>query len=166
MAVGKSSDSFFSKPWPTTMTVFYSPIWWKGKILPTLHFLRQQRQKAAGKPNYCLSDFVAPETAGKEVYLRAFAVTAASALKTSGNSLRKSHDDYSSILLKALADRLAEAFAERMHARVLGICGDHDSLKGEFWGTISGFARAHRKKQPVAIAWAWKNIGFPCILQP
>ncbi|MEZ4892108.1 MAG: methionine synthase [Saprospiraceae bacterium] len=99
----------------------------KEKILPTLHFLRQQRQKAAGKPNYCLSDFVAPETAGKEDYLGAFAVTAGIGIEKHLEQFDKSHDDYSAILLKALADRLAEAFAERMHERV----------RKEFWGYSS-----------------------------
>jgi 5-methyltetrahydrofolate--homocysteine methyltransferase len=88
-----------------------------------LHFLRQQNQKAAGLPNLCLADFVAPLDSGREDYIGAFAVTAGIGIETLLEKYERDHDDYSSIMVKALADRLAEAFAELMHYRV----------RTEFW---------------------------------
>lgn len=94
--------------------------------LATLHFLRQQREKAPGLPNLCLADFIAPHTAGAPTqdYIGAFAVTAGLGIEAPIRSFEENHDDYQAILLKALADRLAEALAERMHERV----------RREFWG--------------------------------
>ncbi len=89
-----------------------------------LHHLRQQGQKAANLPNYCLSDFIAPETTGKDDYIGAFAVTAGIGIETLVEKYEKDHDDYNSIMVKAIADRLAEAFAELMHERT----------RKEFWG--------------------------------
>ncbi|HEX7814731.1 methionine synthase [Dyella sp.] len=89
-----------------------------------LHHLRQQADKPADRPDFCLSDFIAPEAAGKSDWLGGFAVTAGIGIEDHVARFEASHDDYSSILLKALADRLAEAFAERMHERV----------RREFWG--------------------------------
>lgn len=83
-----------------------------------LHHLRQQRQKAAGKPNYCLSDFLAPKASGKTDYIGAFAVTAGIGIEQHVARFEAAHDDYNAILLKALADRLAEAAAEYLHAEV------------------------------------------------
>ena len=88
-----------------------------------LHFLRQQNQKAPGLPNYCLSDFVAPLACGREDYIGGFAVTAGIGIESLLEQYERDHDDYNSIMVKALADRLAEAFAERMHERV----------RKEFW---------------------------------
>ncbi|MEA5458203.1 methionine synthase [Arcicella sp. LKC2W] len=90
----------------------------------TLHHLRQQGQKAANVANYCLSDFIAPETTGKEDYIGAFAVTAGIGIEALIEKYDRDHDDYNSIMVKALADRLAEAFAELMHERT----------RKEFWG--------------------------------
>lgn len=84
----------------------------------TLHFLRQQQAKAAGKPNYALSDFVLPVTSGRTDYIGAFALTAGIGIETLLSGFAAQHDDYSAILVKALADRLAEAFAEYLHACV------------------------------------------------
>lgn len=89
-----------------------------------LHHLRQQGQKAANLPNYCLSDFIAPETTGKDDYIGAFAVTAGIGIEPLVEKYERDHDDYNSIMVKALADRLAEAFAELMHERT----------RKEFWG--------------------------------
>jgi 5-methyltetrahydrofolate--homocysteine methyltransferase len=89
-----------------------------------LHHLRQQTDKPNEQPNYCLSDYVAPTDTGLEDYIGAFVVTAGLGVETLAASFEAEHDDYNSILLKALADRLAEAFAERMHERV----------RKEFWG--------------------------------
>jgi len=88
------------------------------KVLTTLHHLRQQTVKAPGKPNRCLADFVAPRESGKHDYIGAFVVTAGIGIEEHVARFEAAHDDYSAIMLKALADRLAEAFAEHMHDRV------------------------------------------------
>ena len=93
------------------------------EVLTTLHFLRQQAQYAEGKPNICLSDFVAPSDKSTD-YMGAFAVTTGVGIEKWVKRFEADHDDYNAILLKSLADRLAEAFAERMHERV----------RKEFWG--------------------------------
>ncbi len=90
----------------------------------TWHHLRQQHVLPPGKPNLCLSDFVAPKESGLADYVGAFAVTAGIGIEKKIEEFRARHDDYSIILLKALADRLAEAFAEHLHLRV----------RKEFWG--------------------------------
>ncbi|RAO75185.1 methionine synthase [Dyella jiangningensis] len=89
-----------------------------------LHHLRQQADKPVERPDFCLSDFVAPKSAGKRDWVGGFAVTAGIGIDAHVARFEADHDDYSAILLKALADRLAEAFAERMHERV----------RREFWG--------------------------------
>ncbi len=89
----------------------------------TLHTLRQQDEKPPGKPNRALADFVAPKESGKRDYVGAFAVCITGADELAKKYGAK-HDDYNAILVKALADRLAEAFAERLHERV----------RKEFWG--------------------------------
>ena len=88
------------------------------KVRTTLHHLRQQTQKPAGKPNLCLADFVAPKASGKKDYIGAFVVTAGIGIDAHVKRFEQAHDDYHAIMLKALADRLAEAFAEHMHDRV------------------------------------------------
>jgi len=93
----------------------------------TLHHLRQQQQKADNKPNYCLADFVAPRSAGLHDHIGLFAVTAGLGIDSRVREFETAHDDYSAILLKALADRLAEALAEHMHLRV----------RKELWGYAS-----------------------------
>lgn len=89
-----------------------------------LHHLRQQGQKASTLPNRCLSDFVAPLNSGETDYIGAFAVTTGLGIEALLDKYEKEHDDYNSIMVKALADRLAEAFAELLHERV----------RREFWG--------------------------------
>ncbi len=96
----------------------------RGKVAMTYHTLRQQAEKSPGKPNLALADFVAPRESGVKDYLGAFAVTAGIGIDAHVSAFEKNHDDYSAIMLKALADRLAEAFAELMHQRV----------RCEFWG--------------------------------
>lgn len=96
----------------------------RSEVLAVNRSLRQQNQKAAGQPNYALSDFVAPKESGRIDYMGGFAVTAGIGIETHLERFSKENDDYSSIMLKALADRFAEAFAELMHARV----------RREFWG--------------------------------
>ena len=90
----------------------------RSEVLETLHHLRQQNVKAPGRPNYCLSDFVAPVESGVTDYIGAFAVTTGIGIETKLAEFEKNHDDYSAIMLKALADRLAEAFAEYLHQQV------------------------------------------------
>ncbi|TDB61357.1 methionine synthase [Arundinibacter roseus] len=92
--------------------------------LTVLHHLRQQSQKAANLPNFCLSDFIAPLESGHTDYLGGFAVTAGIGIEALLERYEREHDDYNSIMVKSLADRLAEAFAELMHARV----------RKEIWG--------------------------------
>jgi 5-methyltetrahydrofolate--homocysteine methyltransferase len=88
------------------------------------HQLRQQKSKPHDQAQLCLADFVAPASSGRADYLGAFAVTAGIGIDEHIARFEAAHDDYSSIMLKALADRLAEAFAERMHERV----------RRELWG--------------------------------
>jgi 5-methyltetrahydrofolate--homocysteine methyltransferase len=111
------------------------------EVLTTLHHLRQQNQKAPGQPNYCLSDFIKPKSpptpkggeaeggstppsgVGGQDYIGAFATTAGIGIEKWVEKFEKELDDFNAILLKSLADRFAEAFAERMHERV----------RTEFW---------------------------------
>jgi 5-methyltetrahydrofolate--homocysteine methyltransferase len=92
--------------------------------LATFHGLRQQLSKRDGKPNLCLSDFVAPIESGRADYVGGFVVTSGIEEVRIAERFERANDDYRSIMVKALADRLAEAFAERMHQRV----------RKEFWG--------------------------------
>jgi len=84
-------------------------------VIARFHFLRQQMQKPAGQSNYCLADFVAPKSSGQRDYLGGFAVTAGIGADELAREFQAEHDDYSAIMTKALADRLAEAFAEYLH---------------------------------------------------
>ncbi len=86
--------------------------------LGVIHTLRQQMLKPPGRPNLALADFVAPRESGVADYVGAFAVTAGVGLDRLASAFEAQHDDYNAILAKALADRLAEAFAERLHERV------------------------------------------------
>jgi 5-methyltetrahydrofolate--homocysteine methyltransferase len=92
-------------------------------VVGSFHFLRQQMEKSDGSPNWCLADFVAPRTLpnggqpGPKDYLGAFAVSTGFGLDELCRRFEKDHDDYNSIMAKALADRLAEAFAEFLHQR-------------------------------------------------
>ncbi len=89
-----------------------------------LYFLRQQKDKRSSKPNFCLADFVAPASSGLEDYIGGFAVTAGIGCKAIADGFEADHDDYQSIMIKALADRLAEAFAEYLHQKI----------RTEIWG--------------------------------
>ncbi|OOW95517.1 methionine synthase [Xanthomonas campestris pv. vitistrifoliae] len=91
-----------------------------------LHFLRQQVDKPIDRPDFCLADFIAPKSSGRQDWIGAFAVTAGIGIDAHVARFEAAHDDYNSILLKALADRLAEALAERLHQRV----------RTEFWGYV------------------------------
>lgn len=89
----------------------------RDEILCVSHHLRQQTEKTAFA-NYCLADFVAPKSSGKADYLGAFAVTGGLEEDALAEAYDRQHDDYNKIMVKALADRLAEAFAEYLHERV------------------------------------------------
>jgi 5-methyltetrahydrofolate--homocysteine methyltransferase len=95
----------------------------RSEILAINYNLRQQMVRTNNRANYCLSDYISPKD-GKPDYLGGFAVSTGFGLKSHVDAFKKSNDDYNAILLEALADRLAEAFAERMHERV----------RKEFWG--------------------------------
>ncbi|MBK6340960.1 MAG: methionine synthase [Bacteroidetes bacterium] len=90
----------------------------------TLHHIRQQNKKGQNLPNYCLSDFIAPKELGINDYIGAFAVTTGLGIEKWIEQFEKDHDDYSSIMVKSLADRLAEAFAECLH----------EMVRVELWG--------------------------------
>lgn len=94
------------------------------EVLGIQHTLRQQSKKADGVPNLALADFIAPVDSGREDYVGAFVVTSGLGIDSKVAEFEADHDDYHSILLKALADRLAEAFAEYLHERV----------RKEYWG--------------------------------
>jgi len=90
----------------------------RSKALATFHTLRQQIHKPEGQFNHALADFIAPQESGVEDYIGMFAVTTGHGADEHASEFLKDHDDYSSIMAKALADRLAEAFAECLHKRV------------------------------------------------
>lgn len=99
----------------------------RDEIVATFHTLRQQGKKGDGVNNLALSDFVAPKDSGKADYIGGFAVTAGIGVKELCAAYEADHDDYHSIMVKAIADRLAEAFAEYLHERV----------RKEIWGYAS-----------------------------
>ena len=96
----------------------------RSEVMTTFRFLRNQQQKEAGQPNLCLADYIAPGESGKIDYIGAFAVTAGLGADEWAARYEQDLDDYNAILVKILADRLAEAFAELLHHRV----------RKEFWG--------------------------------
>ena len=99
----------------------------RSKEIGRFYHLRQQEAKKSGSPNYCLSDFVAPAECERMDYFGAFAVTAGIGIEKWTQQFRDTNDDYSAIMLEALADRLAEAFAELLHEKV----------RKEYWGYAS-----------------------------
>ncbi|MEX2479985.1 MAG: methionine synthase [Gammaproteobacteria bacterium] len=116
-----------------------------------VHSLRQQGRKADGQPHFALADYVAPEASAVADYMGAFAVTTGIGLDRLTAAFEAEHDDYSSIMAKALADRLAEAFAERLH----------ELVRKEYWG----YARDERLANEELIAERYQGIrpapGYP-----
>jgi 5-methyltetrahydrofolate--homocysteine methyltransferase len=116
-----------------------------------IHMLRQQTVRPPGQPNFCLADFIAPKETGVADYIGAFAVTSGIGIEPIVERFEKAHDDYSAIMIKALADRLAEAFAERLHQRV----------RTEFWG----YAPDEKLDNEALIAERYRGIrpapGYP-----
>ncbi|MGJ0483486.1 MAG: methionine synthase [Methylomicrobium sp.] len=121
------------------------------KIREVLHHLRQQNVKAPGRPNYCLSDFIAPAGQGIADYIGAFAVTTGIGIEAKLAEFELDHDDYSAIMLKALADRLAEALAEYMH----------QAVRTDYWG----YAKDEKLNNEQLIGEAYQGIrpapGYP-----
>jgi 5-methyltetrahydrofolate--homocysteine methyltransferase len=117
----------------------------------TVQTLRQQMEKPPGRANYALADFIAPQETGLEDYLGFFAVTTGLGIEEKVAEFEAAHDDYHAILLKSLADRLAEALAEQMHERV----------RREFWG----YAADEALNNDDLIAEAYRGIrpapGYP-----
>ena len=103
----------------------------RAEILQVFYGLRQQSRKRTGVNNLCLADYIAPKNSGVKDYLGMFVVTAGAGADEMASEFEKAHDDYRSIMVKALADRLAEAFAEYLHTEVreklLGIRGRRES---------------------------------------
>ncbi|WP_374490357.1 methionine synthase [Zoogloea sp.] len=123
----------------------------RSQPLITWHGLRQQHERPAGKPNYCLADFVASKASGVADYVGAFAVTAGLGIEERLEAYERTHDDYHAIMLKALADRFAEAAAEWLHTRV----------RKEFWA----YAPAESLSNEELIKEAYRGIrpapGYP-----
>jgi 5-methyltetrahydrofolate--homocysteine methyltransferase len=121
------------------------------RVLMTWHNLRQQNRKPTGNPNLCLGDFVAPKDSGLTDFIGAFAVTAGLGMERRLKGYEDQHDDYNAILYKALADRLAEAFAEVLHKRV----------RRELWG----YAKDEDLDSAALIAERYRGIrpapGYP-----
>lgn len=123
----------------------------RGEELATFFTLRQQLSKRDGRPNVALSDFVAPADSGVADYVGGFVVTAGIEEVAIAERFERANDDYSSILVKALADRFAEAFAERMHERV----------RKEFWGYAPDEAFAGEELIGEAYAGIRPAPGYP-----
>ncbi|HLA71717.1 MAG TPA: vitamin B12 dependent-methionine synthase activation domain-containing protein, partial [Steroidobacteraceae bacterium] len=123
----------------------------RSRVLHRLHHLRQQKGKPSGQPHYALSDFIAPKDSGKVDYIGAFAVTAGVGIEEHLKRFAAAHDDYNDILLKSLADRLAEASAEALHLRV----------RRELWG----YSPEERLTNEQLIAEVYRGIrpapGYP-----
>src|ERR1043165_8404282 len=119
--------------------------------LVDLHFLRQQNKKAQGLPNFCLADLIAPASSGKRDYIGMFAVSAGGGIEKLIEKYKAQQDDYPEIMAKALADRMAEAFAELMHEKV----------RKEFWG----YAKAEHLPMEDVIKEKYQGIrpapGYP-----
>ena len=119
-----AASSASSRPTASATTSRSTPTRRARTVLTTLHGLRQQGQHRDGVVNKCLSDFVAPKETGIADHVGAFSVTAGLGIEEHLKAFKDDHDDYSAIMLEALADRLAEAFAERLHEKV----------RRELWG--------------------------------
>jgi 5-methyltetrahydrofolate--homocysteine methyltransferase len=123
----------------------------RAQVALTWHNLRQQNERPPGRPNYCLADFVAPKKSGGKDYLGAFAVTTGLGIDRKLAEFEANKDDYSAIMLKALADRLAEAFAEWLHLKV----------RRELWG----YARDEKLETVELIREEYRGIrpapGYP-----
>ncbi|HPW04975.1 MAG TPA: vitamin B12 dependent-methionine synthase activation domain-containing protein, partial [Dokdonella sp.] len=136
--------------WPATRIGDDIEIQHQGEAI-RLHHLRQQADKPVERPNLCLADFIAPRESGVTDWIGGFAVTAGLGIEPHLERFRQDNDDYSAIILKALADRLAEALAEYMHRKV----------RTELWG----YAAGETLDNEALIAEAYRGIrpapGYP-----
>jgi 5-methyltetrahydrofolate--homocysteine methyltransferase len=136
--------------WPATRVGDDIEIQHQGEAI-RLHHLRQQADKPVERPNLCLADFIAPRESGVTDWIGGFAVTAGLGIEPHLERFRQDNDDYSAIILKALADRLAEALAEYMHRKV----------RTELWG----YAAGETLDNEALIAEAYRGIrpapGYP-----
>ncbi len=123
----------------------------RSHVLMTWYGLRQQNEKPQGNPNQCLADFVAPRESGVADWLGAFAVTAGAGIEAKLAEFEAKHDDYNAIMLKALADRLAEAFAERLHQRV----------RTEYWGYAADESLTNEEMIAEKYAGIRPAVGYP-----
>ena len=123
----------------------------RSQLLHTLHFLRKQGRQPEGRHNDCLADFVAPRGSGVADYLGGFACTAGVGIDDKVAEFEAAHDDYSAIMLKALADRLAEALAELIHLRV----------RRELWGYAVGESLDQRELLKERYQGIRPAIGYP-----
>ena len=121
--LGAAAWSASGRPMPTATTSWCSPTRRAAQPIAVLHTLRQQLSRREGRANVALADFVAPRGSAPTMSAR-FVVTAGIGEDEIAERFKHANDDYSAIMVKALADRLAEAFAERLHQRV----------RKEFWG--------------------------------
>ncbi|MEJ2322884.1 MAG: vitamin B12 dependent-methionine synthase activation domain-containing protein, partial [Gammaproteobacteria bacterium] len=128
----------------------------RNETLTTLHFLRKQGKQPSGKYNECLSDYIAPLSSDKHDYIGGFACTAGIGIDDKIAEFEKEHDDYSSLMLKALADRLAESLAEWLHKKV----------RKELWG----YAADEQLDNEALIAEQYQGIrpamGYPASPDP
>jgi 5-methyltetrahydrofolate--homocysteine methyltransferase len=123
----------------------------RAETLATFFTLRQQLLRRDGRPNLALADFVAPVEAGKADYIGGFVVTSGAREDKISKRFAKANDDYGSILVKALADRLAEAFAERMHERV----------RREFWAYVPDESLTNEERLNEAYRGIRPAPGYP-----
>ncbi len=129
----------------------------EGKKLTTFRFLRQQNKKQNNKPNLCLADYIAPKTSKKQDYIGTFALTTGLGIEKKVKEFEDANDDYSAIMLKTLADRFAEAFAELLHKKV----------RNEFWAYAEEDPAGFKNPQGLADLFKGKYQGIrPAIGYP
>jgi len=119
--------------------------------ISTLHFLRKQGKQPKGKANTCLADFIAPKSSGHSDYIGGFACTAGIGIDDKIVEFEKDHDDYSAIMLKALADRLAEALAEWLHERV----------RRHYWGYAANEKLSNEERVAEKYTGIRPAMGYP-----
>ena len=141
---------FFTVIWPRNQRCV-TRIPFPCKIQTTFHFLRKQSKQPEGKVNECLADFIAPKDSGKADYIGGFAATAGIGIDDKVAEFEKDHDDYSSLMLKALADRLAEAMTEMLHEKV----------RKEFWGYANDEKLSNNELINEDYAGIRPAIGYP-----
>jgi 5-methyltetrahydrofolate--homocysteine methyltransferase len=123
----------------------------RDEVLTTFHFLRKQGRQPEGRVNECLADFIAPKDSGKMDYICGFAVTAGIGIDDKITQFEQDHDDYHSLMLKALADRLAEALTEMLHERI----------RKQYWGYASDESFSNNELIDEAYQGIRPAIGYP-----